>query len=245
MDERLKEIAEDFDRFSIGIDDSFNFKCRSCGKCCRNRHDILLNPRDLFRISMHLELLPRDVVAKYCETYIGPDSRIPIVRLLPVGGNNRCPFLVDKRCQVHPVKPAVCALFPLGRVLKSPESDMVPGVEPMTMQYIINPVDCGAKRKQQTVREWLDKWGYEHPDDYFVKWNTVMMDFSSLIRMMESQEAAEKALKILWDFVYYHAYINYRTGSEFMPQFDENLAQIAAIVAEGRKAAGSILQTDE
>ena len=46
-DKRLKEIVENLDDMKIGLDDSFKFHCTMCGRCCVNRADILLTPKDI------------------------------------------------------------------------------------------------------------------------------------------------------------------------------------------------------
>lgn len=48
MDKRLKEIVDNFDSMKIGVDEPFRFHCTMCGKCCINREDILLTPRDIY-----------------------------------------------------------------------------------------------------------------------------------------------------------------------------------------------------
>ena len=77
MDPRLKTIAENLDSWKLGLDDSFQFHCTACGKCCINREDILLTPRDLYNASKALNMPPVEFVEAYCECYIGQDSRIP------------------------------------------------------------------------------------------------------------------------------------------------------------------------
>ena len=98
-----------------GLDEEFKFNCTMCGKCCINREDILLNPKDMFNLAKELNMEPKQVLEAYCETYIGSDSRFPIVRLKPKGSIKRCPLLKDRKCSVHKAKPTVCAMFPIGR----------------------------------------------------------------------------------------------------------------------------------
>ena len=107
MDQRLQHIVEHYDEMCIGTDEHFRFHCKQCGKCCINREDILLNPKDLYNISKELGLAPRDTSAQYCEVYLGQNSRIPIVRLKPRGSIKRCPLLRDRKCSVHNAKPTV------------------------------------------------------------------------------------------------------------------------------------------
>ena len=53
MDNRLKTIVDNLDKMKIGLDDTFKFNCTLCGKCCKDREDILLTPRDIFRLAKH------------------------------------------------------------------------------------------------------------------------------------------------------------------------------------------------
>ena len=108
MDKRLKEIVDNFDSMKIGVDEPFRFHCTMCGKCCINREDILLTPRDIYRMAKELQISPEELFKRYCETYIGHDSCIPIVRLKPHGSVKRCPLLKDRKCSVHKAKPGVC-----------------------------------------------------------------------------------------------------------------------------------------
>lgn len=85
MDKRLQSIMQKMDLMKLGLDDTFHFGCRQCGKCCINREDILLNAKDMYNLCKALNLTAEQVVQQYCEVYIGHDSRMPIVRLKPRG----------------------------------------------------------------------------------------------------------------------------------------------------------------
>ncbi|MBD5161309.1 MAG: YkgJ family cysteine cluster protein [Oscillibacter sp.] len=102
----------------LDLDSTFQFKCRKCGKCCKNQDTILFSALDVFRIAKKLEISPDAVIKRYTEVYIGSQSRIPLVHLLMQGKKNACPFLTEEgRCSIHDVKPTVCRLYPLGRVV--------------------------------------------------------------------------------------------------------------------------------
>ena len=70
MDKRLKEIVDNFDSMKIGVDEPFRFHCTMCGKCCINREDILLTPRDMYCMAKELQITPKELFDQYCETYI-------------------------------------------------------------------------------------------------------------------------------------------------------------------------------
>lgn len=60
-----QELVENFEQYRIGLDDTFAFKCRECGKCCKEREDILLNSRDVYNIATALNLTHEQVIEKY------------------------------------------------------------------------------------------------------------------------------------------------------------------------------------
>jgi len=37
--DQRNELIENFNKYRIGLDDTFSFKCRSCGRCCKNRYE--------------------------------------------------------------------------------------------------------------------------------------------------------------------------------------------------------------
>ncbi len=236
MDNRLQEIADNPNKFKIGLDDPFRFKCRGCGKCCKNREDIMLTSRDLFKIAAYLKLMTEDVVEQYCDFYVGRDSRIPIVRLQPKGVNRACPFLADKRCRVHEVKPVVCALYPVGRILMA-EKEPKEGEEPSYQAgYIILPITCGSLKKTNTVRQWLEKFGIPVDDAFYNEWNKIVMLISRTIHELE-QEVSARALVPVESMLFELLYIRYDTQSDFMPQFCKNAAEIERLLEDVKQLA--------
>ena len=93
-----KQYIDNLENYLIDIDTEFAFKCRGCGKCCKNRYDVLLNARDVFNMAKKLNITPEQLIKTYCDCYIGGTSRIPVVRIKPKGVNNACPFMSDGRC---------------------------------------------------------------------------------------------------------------------------------------------------
>ena len=71
MDKIIKNIITNLGSREIGIDEEFKFHCIECGKCCINREDILLNPRDIYNMSKELGISPEEMTKKYCEVYVG------------------------------------------------------------------------------------------------------------------------------------------------------------------------------
>ena len=209
MDKRTEKIFEDMENNSLGLDDSFDFKCRSCGKCCKNRHDIILTTRDLYSIARSLGRAPDYVVKRYCDVYVGDSSRIPIVRLKPTGSEQACPLLHQKRCIVHTGKPVICALYPLGRAASfgqtGEDAEMPEKSEP---KYFFQSDACGSRDQTHTVRSWLNHFNIPIEDEFYPLWNEMTVLLSTSFRKLESQEASVEALERLRVIAFLQMYIN-------------------------------------
>lgn len=226
MDQRLKHIVDNFDKMKIGPDEPFKFHCTQCGKCCIDREDILLNPFDLYRASKELKMTPDKFVEQYCETYLGQDSKMPIVRLRPRGSIKRCPLLKDRKCSIHNVKPTVCAMFPIGRVVQMEASQKK--AKPVTadqIQFIFTNPGCGDNAETHTVREWFGQFGIPIKDEFFLRWQSAICILSPLLRRCIEQFSEETADKVI-TLTYIKLYLDYDMNKEFMPQFISNTSFI-------------------
>jgi len=235
MSDQRHELVDNLDKYLIGIDDVFAFKCRECGKCCRNREDILLNSRDVYNIATVLSMTHRQVIETYCEVYIGENSRIPVVRLLPKGQNRNCPLLQGDRCIIHArnpaLKPTVCALYPVGRVVASEHApeDMGLGT-PYETQYILNDTRCGSLKQKQTVRTWLENFHIPIDDQFFIEWNKTLFKIVSMVQRYDGKDGVtDKSMEMLWGAVFQSIYIDYDTSKDFFPQFKANIAKLMGV----------------
>jgi Fe-S-cluster containining protein len=89
------------------------FECQRCGRCCRR----LGVPwprfvRDLIKMAEFLKINEEAVVIQYYGDFITKDGK-PFVRI-DRKRTTPCPFLgEDNTCQIYPVRPAECHLYPL------------------------------------------------------------------------------------------------------------------------------------
>lgn len=216
-----QEIIENIDKYAIDLDDGFRFKCRSCGKCCRNRDDILLSPQYVFKITQKLKLSIKEFIEKYCETYIGHSSYIPIVCLFPKGSNKVCPLLHNNRCMVHEVKPTVCALFPLGRVATIDDKIINNRIK---THYILQDITCASLKYKHTVCSWLREFNIPIDDIFFYKWTELRFLLSNFFRdniKNNNDNLPKKDIEQLLNLVFYKLYIDYSNKIDFLPQFEK------------------------
>lgn len=222
MDKRAKEILDNLDAMKIGLDEPFRFGCTMCGKCCINREDILLSPRDIYNMSRELQLPPDDLIRQYGEVYVGADSRIPIARLRPRGRVKRCPLLKNRKCMVHKAKPAVCAMFPIGRcmVAENPEEGLR-DISRARLQYIFMDPACGDKSETHTVKEYFELFGIPVEDEFFMKWQQTVLKLGDAFRKIE-KEVRMEVMEQVWMAAFTGLYLHYDTAADFMPQFEAN-----------------------
>ena len=222
MDKRLEDIINHIDDLKMGPNDTFHFHCTSCGKCCTNREDILLTPRDLYNMAKTLEMAPGKLIKLYCECYIGHDSRFPLVRIVPVGSVKRCPLLKNRKCSVHSAKPTVCALFPLGRTMIFKKEDYSPeAVRTAEIQYFLQPIDCGDDTEAFTVKEYLEMFGIPVNDPFFFAWQSFLSSITGYIRAFE-RDFPKDLMEVLWNTILTAVYLSYDMEEPFMPQFTSN-----------------------
>ena len=201
---------------ALGPDDTFAFSCDRCGRCCREREDVLLNPADLFRIAKFLNQTPSQVVEHYCECYIGPDSRLPLIRLRPKAYRNTCPFLGPEGCRIHQAKPTVCALYPLGRAYIAPKDKLV---------YFCQPLTCGSNKKMHTVREWLAAFGLTFADEDSMRWMRLSPRLTLWMLHNESKLRQKERCEI-WAHMQNLCYLQYDIQHPFSEQFIRNTDEL-------------------
>lgn len=216
---------EEYKKLRIGVDAPFRFHCTQCGKCYINREDILLSARDLYRIAQKMNLTPAEVIQKYGEAYIGNPSRFPIVRLKPIGPLKRCPLLDNNKCVVHDSKPAVCAMFPIGRMISLTPDGSFGGAAKKGIEYILTDPECGDASETHTVREWLGSFGIDLADAFFLEWSQILADSVPILQKLE-KDFIKPVMNHLWDAVFLTLYLNYDTGQDFHPQFQKNVTAI-------------------
>ena len=123
---------------------------------------------------------------------------------------------------IHDAKPAVCAMFPLGRAIRidkeAAEKDDLP---PMKVEYIINPIDCGDFSETHSVRDWLESFGIPLEDEYFLKWQKTISMLSPRIQKLE-KELDDNLMDKIISVMYIKLYLDYDLGIDFYPQFVKN-----------------------
>ena len=157
-----------------------------------------------------------EVIEKYCETYIGDNSKLPVVRVKAKIYNEVCAFLRKGKCGIHGAKPAVCALFPLGRAV-SPTGEM---------RYFLQEVDCAAKDTKIKVRDWLEMFRLKESEEPARQWAIASARLGLAKQKCKITPEAEDTLNQL---LYGILYLAYETNDDFISQFKRNAAAAESV----------------
>ena len=224
------ELFRDLESMTIGLDDTFKFHCDQCGKCCTHREDIILSPMDIFKMAKELKMTPVEFYHEYCVFNIGEHTRMPIVRLASEGKDTHCVLLKNHRCSVHKVKPAVCAMFPLGRYMSFEKDDYnAEIIDTSKVKYLLQPPECGDESETHTVREWLSGFDIKLEDEAFVQWQKAISRFSNKFKELEKKQDMLTMMEI-WFVVRVSLYLQYDTSKEFLPQFNYNVENLLKLL---------------
>ena len=215
MNERMKveQAIKFLQQKPMGSEDTFRFHCTACGECCKDRNDIILTPFDLFRVSKYLQRPMNEVFRENCESYVGHESRLPVVALrMKDDAEKSCPFLKDRKCIVHEAKPTVCALFPLGRGTDFEHGRII---------YFLQNLTCGLQDETHTVREWISCLDLEASEEWFMAWSKSILSLMNMMQELEDLVPSD-VFSDLEIVLFYYLYTNYEMEEDFLPQFERN-----------------------
>lgn len=200
-------------------DDTFQFECRMCGNCCRKRNDaVVINGPDLFRVARALGSSPAEVAWKHTRMNIGGDSHLPVL-VLRERLDGSCSLLRNGRCTVQQNKPAVCALFPLGRMYDSRDNQFHYFWQGCSMG------ETGSAGKVWTLREWLDEFGLRDSEDDVKAWTQLVMGLAAVTHPMKDDQMTKTMLETLIDAIY----LDYDIAQPYRDQVRAHMEQLKTI----------------
>lgn len=224
---REKQIEEIFDGHFYGADDPVPVgceDCEGCSACCRNTGDtIVLDPYDLYMLAKgtgktFMDMIEHEIEIRLVDGLILPNLMKRHGDLMPdregkkgsVGvfsvTEDRCPFLSGAgRCTIHPFRPGICRLYPMGRYYT--ESGFV---------YILQKDECIGRRKTPVrVRDWLGLDELERYETYILNWHDFKKSAQKAVDCLTDHSRISVRQYILQIF-FVHPY---DTDMDFYPQY--------------------------
>lgn len=119
----------------------FGFECRACSRCCYDKR-IQVNPYETAALA---ERLAMDVV-RFRRDHTEGGMGVYLARR----DDGACTFLRLSGCSVHPARPLVCRLYPLGRIRHADGSEEWQTLEP-------HPQSSGRFTETGTIGSFLEQ----------------------------------------------------------------------------------------
>lgn len=178
----LKEIS---DGKLYGLNDMVKADCndcQGCSACCQGMgSSIVLDPLDVSRLTEHLgvplEILLKDrLELNVVDGIIQPNLKM-------AGEREACVFLDSGgRCSVHPFRPGLCRLFPLGRYYEN-----------RSFRYFLQVHECKKENRTKVkVRKWIDTPDLKRYEQYVADWHYFLRDLQERLEAEQGEELAKQ-----------------------------------------------------
>lgn len=198
------------DMVKAGCDD-----CKGCSDCCRDMgNSIILDPYDIFRLTTGLNRTFEDLLDDKIELNVADGLILPNLKM-----NEKtlsCGFLnAEGRCSIHPLRPGICRIFPLGRIY-----------EDGSFQYFLQVHECKKEPKSKVkVQKWIDTPEVKRNETFINDWHYFIKYLTELLENAEEEYCKTISMFILKNF-YQKPYDG---NADFYDQFYERFQQAKRI----------------
>lgn len=202
-----------------------SFLCQHCGECCKNRAGapVQLTGYDIFRLAKFMkkenpfQLIQEGVLclgrAQYSLPYV----------TVSTDTNGACIFLNNTKCSVHTVKPAVCALYPLGRIFNSSSREYL---------YVFprnNACSGSGKSNPVPAEQWLRNAKITQDEKNHAVSESAYAEILSALRQIKHRFHDDLFPYIIWAF-----YMNFDPQQNYAQQLEENMAILRPLLEEAK-----------
>ncbi|MBE5906667.1 MAG: YkgJ family cysteine cluster protein [Lachnospiraceae bacterium] len=213
----LREVSADMltpdnrfgagDMVKVGCND-----CAGCSDCCRDMEaTIVLDPYDVYRLTGFLNQSFESLIGNGIELQIVDGLILPLLSMENESGC--CRFLnKEGRCSVHPARPGICRMYPLGRIYEGEE-----------FSYFLQKDACPAKNKTKVkIKKWMGEENYAAYEAFVKAWHGLVVKFRKEALAATDVEVVKAiGMKLLQTF-----YVQgYARNEEIFPQLMERVKQ--------------------
>lgn len=178
--------------------------CQGCSSCCHGMgSSIILDPLDIHRISMGLKKSFDELLNEYIELNIVDGLILPNLKM--AGEKEACAFLDNNgRCSIHPIRPGICRIFPLGRYYEN-----------HSFRYFLQVHECPKPNKSKVkIRKWIDTEDTKRYEKYVSDWHYYLKELQDYVQQ-SNPENIDSIVRQLSLFILNQFYRN-----PFMPEED-------------------------
>ncbi len=188
--------------------------CKDCSACCHDMgSSIVLDPLDFYRISNYMNLPFETMLDRHIELNIVDGLILPNLKMTEMP-NRPCIFLNDShRCSIHPYRPGICRIFPLGRLYEN-----------NSFSYILQVNECPNEQKSKIkVSKWIDTPDLKQNQQFISDWHYFLKELHEQLLAQGDEENIKKTAMQLLQFFYIEPYSSEET---FFAQFYSRLSHM-------------------
>jgi Fe-S-cluster containining protein len=181
MDERVASVtkktsakAEGSEKKLLRRDSPFSYVCRQCNRCC-SKKIIKLNPYEVARLSANRGISTTNLIRTFTLAH---------GTVLKLTDSGECIFHTPQGCVVHPDRPLVCRLYPLGRHVGANGEESFSLLPP-------HPESAGVFGHDGTIADYLELQGAGPYIDSVGKYLSLLSHMLSALRADGAVEAKE------------------------------------------------------
>lgn len=211
----LKDISDgklytEQDMVKAGCND-----CKGCFACCTGMGEsIVLDPLDMYRLTCGAGFTLEELFGRYLELHVVDGLTLPNLRMAgdadeQDGREGRCSFLnAQGRCSIHPHRPGICRIFPLGRVYEDGD-----------FKYFLQKGECKSTiHTKVKVDKWIGVDNVRANHEFLNTWHYFLNDLEERVGNLEDMELARKLNLLLLQTFYLTPY---DASDEFYGQFKQ------------------------
>ncbi len=176
---RTLPITRSFDE-SYTRASAFSYTCHACSRCCHDKI-IRVNPYEIGRLAKNRQLNTTEFHSLYT-TANGT--------ALKQTADGACVFLTPQGCGVHPDRPLVCRLYPLGRRVTAAGQETFYELSP-------HPQTKGRYGTNGTVQDFLDHQGAQAFIDAVERYVELLSRTASVMQTIMQNSNLADEMKLL------------------------------------------------
>lgn len=170
--------------------------CAGCFACCQGMgNSIILDPLDIYRLTTNMNCTVEALLADKIELNLVDGIILPNLKMSE--NEERCAFLNSEgRCSIHPFRPGICRIFPLGRYYEN-----------KSFQYINQIHECPKPNKTKIkVRKWIDTPDILKNQRFITDWHYFLNHMEELVNRSKDEEEIKKLNMLVLHIFYMKPY---------------------------------------
>ena len=182
--------------------------CEGCSACCRGMGtSIVLDPLDVNRLACGLQMTFEELLSENVELNVVDGLILPNLKMV----EEKCGFLnAEGRCCIHPIRPGICRLLPLGRYYENGG-----------FRYFLQVNECRKENRSKVkVKKWIDTPDLKSYEAFVNDWHNFLL---ALEKYVSENPEEQKAVSM---YILQQFYLSpYEEAENFYTQFAKRLAR--------------------